>query len=322
MKDCALRFVAVAAACWLSGPATAQSYPNRAITIVVPFSVSTASDVLARTVGKQVGERLGASVVVDNRPGASGSIGNSMVAKAAPDGYTLLLAATSFIISKSLNPSLPFDPARNYSPVALLATGPVGLVVNSELPAQSVAEVVALAKSRPGRLFYASPGNGTIQHMSMELFKLETETNIVHVPYKEQSGALTDLVAGRTHIMITPLLGVMNLIQSGRVRLIGMLTSERAAPVPSVPTFKEAGFPTLEVAVWYGLLGPAGLPADVVGRLNKEINASLNQRDVRDVFEKQGLSPAGGSPERFAEWMRGELQRWPRVVARSGIKPD
>jgi tripartite-type tricarboxylate transporter receptor subunit TctC len=322
MKRNPFLFIVIAAAFGFEGAATAQSYPNRPVTLIVPFSVATASDVLARTVGKQMGERLGTSVVVDNRPGASGSIGNSMVGKAAPDGYTLLVTATSFIISKSLNPSLPYDPARNYTPVALLATDVMGLMVSSEMPTKSVAELVALAKSRPGVLFYASPGNGTPQHMSMELFKMETDTDIVHVPYKEQSGALTDLVAGRANMMITPIFGAMKLIQAGKIRLIAMLTSERTPSVASVPTFKEAGFPTLEVAVWYGLLGPAGLPADVLGRLNREINASLEHPEVRDVFEKRGLTPGGGSPERFAEWMRAEMQRWPRVVAKAGIKPD
>ena len=322
MKCLAILLAAIATPFMFEGAALAQAYPNRPITLIVPFSVGTASDLLGRTVGKQMGERMGTSVIVDNRPGASGSIGNSMVAKAASDGYTLLVTATSFIMSKSLNPSLSYDPAKNFTPVALLATDVMGLLVNSELPARTVAEVIALAKSKPGGLFYASPGNGTPPHMAMEFLKMETDTNIVHVPYKEQSGALTDLVAGRANMMINSVFSLMRQVQAGKLRLVAMLSSERVPSVPLVPTFKEAGYPNLQVALWYGMLGPAGLPADVVARLNREINASFEQAEVREIFEKNGLTPGGGSPERFAECLRAELQRWPRVVAKTGIKPD
>lgn len=306
----------------LSRAAAAQGFSGRPITLVVPFSVATTSDVLARAIGRHLSDRLGTAIIVDNRPGASGSIGNSLVAKAAPDGHTLLVTATSFIISKSLNPFLPYDPARNYTPLVLLATDVMGLLVNNELPVKSVVDVIALAKAKPGALFYASPGNGTPQHMSMEFFKMETGTNIVHVPYKEQSGALADLVAGRAHLMINSVPNLQRQIDAGKLRLVAMLSADRVPTAPAVPTLKEAGYPTLQLSLWYGVLGPTGLPADVTARLNREINASLEHAEVRALYEKTGLSVGGGSPERFAEWLRVEMQRWPQVVAKSGIKPD
>ena len=304
------------------GGALAQTFPNRPITFVVPFSVATTSDVLARAISRHMSERMGVGVIVDNRPGASGSIGNSLVAKAAPDGHTLLATATSFVISKSLNPSLPYDPANQFTPLVLLATDVMGLLVNNDLPAKSIGEVIALAKAKPGTLFYASPGNGTPQHMSMEFFKMETGTNIVHVPYKEQSGALADLVAGRANLMINSVPNLQRQIDAGKLRLVAMLSADRVPTAPSIPTLKEAGYPNLQTSLWYGVLGPAGLPNDISNRLNREINGALENTELRSLYEKTGLTQGGGPPERFTEWLRAELQRWPRVVAKTGIKPD
>lgn len=305
-----------------SASAFAQTYPGKPITIIVPFSVGTPQDLLSRSAGKAMGEHMATSVIVDNRPGASGSIGNSMGGKAAPDGYTLLMTSTSFIINKAVSPTLPYEPLK-YTPIALLATGDMGLVVSSETPVHGVPDFVSLAKSSPGKLTYASPGNGTPQHLGMELFKLESGIDVLHIPYRDNAGAVTAIVAGQSNAMMSPVFGQMlSQIRAGKVKLIAVLTSDRVPTMPAVPTFKEAGFPNVGVHVWYGLLGPAGLPTAIVSRLSSEINMALKQPGVRDVFEKQGLNMVGGSAERFAEWMRSEALRWARVVKEAGIKAD
>ena len=318
----ALRFTAIVCAACFAGIAAAQPFPSRPITIVVPLAVGNSADVLARIVGKTMAERLGTSVVVDNKPGASGSIGAEFVARAAPDGHTLFSTATTFVINKALNPGLRYDPVKDYTPITLLATGDMGLFVSNDTPVKSIAEFVALAKSKPGTLNYASPGSGTPHHLSMELFKLESGIQIVHVPYKEQRGMLTDVVAGRVEALMSPLFALLPQIQSGKIRLIGMLSSERSPTVPAVPTLKEAGYPALEVHVWVALLAPAGLPNDILARLSTEVNAALGTAQVRDIFTGQGLKIMGGPPERLAEWLRDELQRWVRVVADARIKAD
>jgi len=306
----------------LIGMASAQTFPSRPITIVVPFSVGTTADVLARSLGRVMAERLGGSVIVDNKAGASGAIGAEFVAKAAADGYTLFSTATSFVMNKALNPALRYDPIRQFSPLALIATGDMGLVVHPSLPVQNVADLIKLARSKPGGLTYASPGNGTPMHLAMELFKQEAGVDLLHVPYKDQGGALTDLMAGRTDAMMTVIFTVQNQIRSGKMRLVGTLTSERSSTTPTTPTLREQGVPGVNVQVWYALVAPAGLPSTVQSRLNESINAALQRKDIREVFENQGLVPAGGSPERLGEWMRNELSRWQKVVSSAGIKPD
>ena len=302
--------------------AGAQSFPSRPITIVVPFSVGTTADVLARSLGRVMADRLGGSVIVDNKAGASGAIGAEFVAKSAPDGHTLFSTATSFVMNKALNPALRYDPIRQFSPLALVATGDMGLVVHPAVPIQNLADLIKLARSKPGGLTYASPGNGTPMHLAMELFKQETGVDLLHVPYKDQGGALTDLMAGRTDAMMTVLFTVQNQIRSGKMRLVGTLTSERSSTTPSTPTLREQGVPGVSVQVWYALVAPAGLPGAVQSRLNESINAALQRKDIREVFENQGLVPAGGSSDRLGEWMRGELSRWQKVVGSAGIKAD
>jgi len=300
----------------------AQTFPSRPITIVVPFSVGTTADVLARSLGRVMAERLGGSVIVDNKAGASGAIGAEFVAKSAPDGHTLFSTATSFVMNKALNPALRYDPIRQFSPLALVATGDMGLVVHPSLPIQNLADLIKLARSKPGGLTYASPGNGTPMHLAMELFKQEAGVDLLHVPYKDQGGALTDLMAGRTDAMMTVLFTVQNQIRSGKMRLVGTLTSERSSTTPSTPTLREQGVPGVSVQVWYAMVAPAGLPGAVQSRLNESINVALQRKEIREVFENQGLVPAGGSPERLGEWMRGELSRWQKVVGSAGIKAD
>ena len=316
------RFIAIVSAACFAGIAVAQPFPSRPITIVVPLAVGNSADILARIVGKTMAERLGTSVVVDNKPGASGSIGAEFVARAAPDGYTLFSTATTFVINKALNPGLRYDPLKDYTPITLLATGDMGLFVSNDTPVKSIAEFVALAKSKPGTLNYASPGSGTPHHLATELFKLESGIQIVHVPYKEQRGMLTDVIAGRVEALMSPIFALMPQIQSGKIRLIGMLNSERSPTFPAVPTLKEVGYPALDVHTWIALLAPAGLSNDILARLSIEVNAALGTAQVRDIFTGQGLKIMGGPPERLAEWLRDELQRWVRVVADARIKSD
>jgi tripartite-type tricarboxylate transporter receptor subunit TctC len=288
----------------------------------VPVSPGGQIDSISRLVGGRMADKLGQTVIVENRDGAGSMVGTRFVKSQPADGYTLFSTATSFVINKALNPALRYDPIRQFSPLALIATGDMGLVVHPSLPVQNVADLIKLARSKPGGLTYASPGNGTPMHLAMELFKQEAGVDLLHVPYKDQGGALTDLMAGRTDAMMTVIFTVQNQIRSGKMRLVGTLTSERSGTTPTTPTLREQGVPGVNVQVWYALVAPAGLPSTVQSRLNESINAALQRKDIREVFENQGLVPAGGSPERLGEWMRNELARWQKVVSSAGIKPD
>jgi tripartite-type tricarboxylate transporter receptor subunit TctC len=305
----------------LCGTATAQEWPSRPVHIVVPYTPGTGADILARVFDPKLSQRLKASFVVDNKPGATGNIGADVVAKSPPDGYTLLLTATSFTTNPALKPA-PFDPVKDFAPVALLATGALGVYVNPQVPAKSMPEFIDLVKKQPGKLYYSSPGNGGPQHLAMELLKLDTKIDIVHVPYKGAGGAIADLVGGHVQAMVSALQTVAPHVQSGRLRMLGVMSAKRAEAFPDVATLKEQGLPDLEVETWYAMFAPAGTPAPIVQRLNREMNDLLKQADVRDVLEKQGLVPEGGAPQILGERVKMELARWTRVVKAAGIKAD
>ena len=306
----------------LCGIASAQdSYPSRPIHVVVPYTPGTGADILARVLGPKLAERTGAAVVVDNKPGATGNIGADAVAKSPADGYTLLLTATSFTTNPALKPA-PFDPVQDFAPVVLLATGALGIYVNPRVPAKSMREFVELVRSQPGKLNYSSPGNGGPQHLAMELLKLETHINIVHVPYKGAGGAIADLVAGQVQAMASALQTVAPQVRAGRLRMLGVMSAKRAEAFPDVPTLKEQGLSGLEVETWYAMFAPAGTPAPVVERLNRDLNDFLKEADVRGVLEKQGLVPEGGTPQALGERVKLELARWTRVVKAAGIRAD
>jgi tripartite-type tricarboxylate transporter receptor subunit TctC len=315
---------AVAAAGWvpLACAQGAPAFPQRNVQIVVPYTPGTGGDILARTLGPRLSERWKASVVVDNRAGATGAIGSDFVAKAAPDGHTVLFVATSFAMIPAIYPKLPFDPVKSFAPVALLATSSLCLVVHPQLPVRSVRDFIDLAKRRPGELYYSSPGNGGPQHLTMELFKLETGTNIVHVPYKGFAGAITDAMAGHVQAMVSAAQSAHTYVTSGRLRMLAVMSAERWPAFPDVPTFKEQGLPRLEVYTWYAAFAPAGTPAAAVAKLNADINAVLQQPELRETLAKQGMSTGGGPPERLAELVKSELTRWSRVVAAAKIKAD
>ena len=304
------------------GTAAAQEpYPSRPIHVVVPYTPGTGADILARVLGPKLAERTRTALVVDNKPGATGNIGADAVAKSPADGYTLLLTATSFTTNPALKPA-PFDPVKDFAPVVLLATGALGVYVNPQVPAKSMREFVELVRSQPGRLNYSSPGNGGPQHLAMELLKLETHIHIVHIPYKGAGGAIADLVGGQVQAMVSALQTVAPHVRSGRLRMLGVMSGKRAEAFPDVPTLKEQGLPGLEVETWYALFAPAGTPAEIVARLNREMNDFVREADVRSVLEKQGLVPEGGTSEALGERVKLELARWTRVVRAAGIKPD
>jgi tripartite-type tricarboxylate transporter receptor subunit TctC len=308
-----------------AAPAPAQpSYPapGRIITIVVPFSLGTGPDILARLLGQKLGERWGASIIVDNKPGASGNIGTELVAKAPGDGYTLMMTATSFALNAALNRSAPYDPLKSFAPVALVATGALAFAVSTDMQAKTLKEFVALAKARPGELNYASSGNGTPQHLTMELFKLAAGVNITHVPYKDSAAATRDLAGGHVHAMIFPVNTAAPLVRAGKARALAVFGIERSPVFPDAPTMKEEGYTSVEAHVWYALFAPAATPPETVQKLNGEMNAILGLQDVKELLARQGLVAAGGSPEKLTEMVGVELARWTRVIAEAKIRRD
>jgi len=323
MPNDRLPAAALVLAALAAGPIFAQQdYPSRAITIIAPFSPGTGIDILARTCGQKLSQRWGVPVVVDNKPGASGNIGTELAARAAGDGYTLMMTATTFALNPALSKKSRYDPLKSFSPVSLVATGVLSFAISANTPAADIGQFVALAKSNPGKLNYASSGNGTPQHLTMELFKLATGTAITHVPYKGAAEATKDLAGGYVDAMILPVHTVAPLVHAGKVRLLAVLSDEPSSVFPNVPTLKEAGYPEVESSVWYGLMAPASTPADIVRRLNGEISAILALADVKEILARQGLSPAGGEPERLSRLVRTELERWRRVIAEAKIRAD
>jgi tripartite-type tricarboxylate transporter receptor subunit TctC len=306
-----------------AAPLVAQpAYPSRPVAMVVPFSPGTGIDILARTLAEHFSVRWGVGVVVENKPGASGNIGAEVAAHAAPDGHTLLMTATSFATNVALAQRLPYDPQKSFVPVSLVATGTLALVVTPSSPAKSLKEFVALAKAKPGELHYASTGNGTPQHLTMELLKQALGIDLVHVPYKANAGAITDVAGGHVDAMITPVHSAGPLVRQNRLRMLAVLSAERSAVFPSVPTLKEEGFPDLQVEVWYALFAPAGTPPAVVSKLNGEVSNVLSSSPIKEALSAQGLNPVGGPPEKLAQLLSSELKRWPQVVANAGIKAD
>jgi tripartite-type tricarboxylate transporter receptor subunit TctC len=303
--------------------ASAQStYPSHTVSIIVPFTPGTGADVIARLLQPRLAERLKVAVVVENRVGASGAIGTELAAKASPDGYTLLFTATAHGTVPALKHNLPYDATKSFTPVALAATSALALVIGPQVPAGNLAEFIALARKSPGSLYYSSPGTGSPQHLTMELIKLETGIDVVHVPYKGSSGAASDLVGGHVQATVAALQTMAPFVASGRLRMLAVLSAERSSAFPEVPTMKELGHPKLVVDTWYGIYAPAGTPADIITRLNAEVNALLQAHDIRDAFAKQGLVAVVDRPERLAELVDAELARWNRVVSAAAIRAE
>lgn len=303
-------------------PVAAQEPSSRPIQFVVPYTPATTADVLARLLGARIAQRWGVAVVVENKAGASGVIGTEAVAKAAPDGHAFLFAATSYGTIPALTPKLPYDPVKSFTPVALLGTSAMTLVVGHKVPAANIREFVALAKKQAGAMNYASPGSGSSQHLAMELFKQESGTQLLHVPYKGSAGALNDLAAGHVQASVVSVQTASSFVQGGKLRMLGVMSRERVPAFPDVPTFAESGYPDLLVETWYAVLAPAGTPAAVVARMNAEINQLLALPDVKEAMARQGVEPAGGTPERLGELLRKELRLWSQVVSRGRIAAE
>jgi tripartite-type tricarboxylate transporter receptor subunit TctC len=318
------RALASVALCWvpLVAAQAPAAYPQRNVQLVVPYTPGTGADILSRALGPRLADRWKVAVITDNRPGATGNIGTDFVAKAAPDGHVLLVTATSFGTVPALTPKLPFDPVKSFAPVVQIAASELTFVVHPQLPVKSVREFIQLAKRRPGQLLYSSPGNGGPQHLTTELIKLETGIDIVHVPYKGAAGAVTDLVGGHVQAMVSAVQTISPQVRAGKVRMLAVMGEKRSAAFPDVPTMKEQGLPDLVVETWYGVFAPAGTPAGVISKLNTDINALIEQADVRELLTRQGMNAVGGSPERFGDMVKRELARWSRVVAAAKIKPD
>ena len=319
-----LRYLASLAATLLfAAAAHAQTWPGKPIRWIVPYPPGGITDTVTRLVTQRVSEALGQPIVVENRPGANSILGADLAAKAAPDGYTFLTVIAAHAANATLYAGkLPFDPVKSFAPVVLIATSGLALVVHPQLPVKSVKEFIQLAKRRPGQMHYSSPGNGGPQHLAMELLKLETGIDIVHVPYKGLAGAITDVMAGHVQAMISATQTAHSAVQSGRLRVLAVMSPERSAAFPAAPTMKEIGLSRLEVETWYGSFAPAGTPAPVITKINAELNALLQLPDIRELLAKQGMTPRGGSPERFGDMVGKELVRWARVVEKAKIKAD
>jgi tripartite-type tricarboxylate transporter receptor subunit TctC len=300
----------------------AQDFPNRPIRIVVPYAPGGGADTVARLLAPKLQEALGQTVVVDNKPGAGGVIGDDAVAKAPPDGHTLLIGAFAHAVNPALLPRMPFRTPDDFAPVSLLVVVPDLLVVTPSLPARTVGELIALAKAQPGKLSYASSGNGTAQHLAAELFKARTGLDIQHVPYKGGGPALVDVAAGHVQMIFGNMSSALPQAQAGRVRAMAVTSPKRSPATPDVPTIAESGVPGYEMYEWNALLAPAGTPAAVIQRLQQEAAKALRHPDVAARLAALGAGPVGGTPEQLAAFLRAELAKWTEVVKTAGIKAE
>ncbi len=301
--------------------ASAAEYPERAVRVIVTFPAGGGTDIVARMVFQKVAESSGATFVIDNRGGAGGTIGTDLAAKAAPDGYTIVVVSGSHTINPALYKKLPFDSVRDFAPVAMLVTGPGLLVVHPSLPARNVRELITLARSQRGGLLYASAGNGTPPHLAAELFKLMTATQIAHVPYKGNAQAMIDLIAGQIALSFPTIPSALPHVQTGKLRAMGVTSAKRVGALPEIPAIAETvtGY---DGSAWYGVLAPAGTPAAIVTRLHTELMTALRTPDLKDKLVSQGLEPASYTPAEFSALIVSELAKWAKVVAAAGVKNE
>ena len=302
--------------------AEAQTYPTRTVRIVVPATPGGAIDLIARSLAEKMTQSLGQPVVVENKPGASNNLGTDFVAKSPPDGYTLVIIASSHATNKYLFKQMPFDPVKDFEPVVYTHVVPLLLAVNPSVPAKNVSELTAWIKANPDKAVYASSGPGSSLHMAAELFMNMTGTKMHHVPYKGSSAAHPDLLAGRTAMIFDTITAVQGHVKSGTLRGIAVTTAKRSSAMPDLPTIAESGLPGYDASTWGGILAPAGTPKDVVAKLNSSINAALKMDDVRSRLMGAGIEIQGGTPEQFAYVIRNEIDKWGRVTKAAGIQPE
>jgi tripartite-type tricarboxylate transporter receptor subunit TctC len=306
----------------LASVAAAQGYPTRPVRLIIPFPPGGSNDIVGRMIAAQLGDRLGQQVVVDNRGGAGGTIGTELAAKSQADGYTLLLISTAYAFNTSIYKKLPYDPAKSFVPVALLGSGPGVLVVNPALPVNSVAELIALAKERPGKLNNASAGIGSFQHLASELFRIQAGIQWLHVPYKGGGPAMMDLMAGQADASVGSLIQMLPHIRSGKLKALGTTGARRSPVLPDVPTVAEAGVPGYEATNWWGFLAPAGTPPAIVERLHQEVAAVQASAETKRRFDTEGAEALQMSPAAFGAFIAAETAKWARVVREAGISAE
>ena len=301
----------------------AQSYPVKPIRLIVPYPPGGATDIFGRILGARLGELLGQQVVPEQRAGAAGVLGAEAAARAAPDGYTLVVGqASNLAINQHLMSKLPYDPVKDFAPITLIATSPNLLVVHPSLPARSVNDLVALAKARPGSINYASAGNGSPGHLAAEYFKKLAKVDIVHIPYKGATPALTDVIAGQASLYFTSPIAAQPYVQSGRLRQLAVTSAQRFPPLPDVPTVAESGLRDYEIVSWWGLLAPAGVPKEIIARVHAEAVKALNTAEMKERLAGQGAMVVTNTPEQFAAYIKSEIANWGRIVAVSGARMD
>jgi tripartite-type tricarboxylate transporter receptor subunit TctC len=316
-----LRFALVVAG-FAAANAFAQAYPTKPIRLIVPFPPGGGNDVIARIVGQKLGERLGQTVIIDNRAGSNGIIGLQALAQAAPDGYTLGVgAAGPMAVNPSLYDKLPYDPLKDFAPITNMVNFPLMLVTHPSVPAKNVRELIALAKAKPRTIFYASPGSGNSGHLAGELFNSLAQVQTTHVPYKGQGPAVTDLLGGQVQMLYSSIPSILPFVQQGRLNGLAVGSATRLATLPNIPTIAET-VPGYEAYSWVGMIAPANTPRDIVARLNREIVDILKQKDVEEQLNQQGAIPVGDSPEQFRSYIAAEIRKWGAVVKSANIKAD
>ena len=300
----------------------AQTFPNRPIKLIVPFAPGGTTDVVARIIGTKLAEVMGQPVIVDNRGGGSTVIGTDALARSQADGYTIMLATPDFTVNPSLQPRLPYDTLKDFSPIALIATYPMVLVSNAEHKLDSVADLLSKAKARPGQINFASAGNGSMPHLCAELFNNLAGVNMLHVPYKGNGPAVADLLAGHVSLLFTGMPPVASHVKSGKLKVLGVSTAKRHLSLPEVPTIAEAGVVGYDVTAWFGFIAPAGVPKEVIARLNADLTKTLQATEVRDKLASLGAELGAGAPEGFSKLIREEIDRWSRLVRAANIKAE
>ena len=307
-----------------SAPALAQAKfaPTKPVTLVVPYPPGGSNDNFARTLGKRFSDAWKQPVIIDNRPGANGSIGAAAVSRAAPDGYTLVLLSSSFTTNAAIQKSLPFDPVTGFAPVGMVAKGPLLLTVANALPAKSLAELLALAKSQPGKLNYGSSGTGSINHFATEVFMEAAGIRMTHVPYKGMAPAVTDIVGGHVDVLIASAPSIQQQVKAGKVRGLGVTSPGPSPVVPELASMQQAGVKGYSIELWWGVLAPAGTPPDVVAAINAELNRILAAPEVKEVILREGAEAAPTTPQQFAAIIRDEIEQWKKVAKNAGITAD
>lgn len=320
----ALCFAAAAAALALAAPAfAAQPYPSRPIKLIVPFPAGGGPDMIARELSTKVAAQEGWTIVVDNRPGSGGNIGLDAAAKSAPDGYTLAMGQTSnMAINPSLYAKLPYNPQKDLAPIGLVASSPLAIAVASNSPYKSLKDILAAAKAQPESLYYASSGSGTVAHLATEQLQRIAQVKLTHVPYKGAAQGITDLLGGQIQLYVSSTVTLSPHIKNGKMRGLAVTSAKRTGDLPSVPTVAESGYPGFQAVTWFGLVGPANLPKDVIAKVNAAFNKALLSPDVRTKLVEQGADVLGGTPEQFAALLQDETVRWAKVVKESGAKVD